>query len=300
MTAGQIKKLGMFLVLKMYLAQTSQAILDSMPGFTNLVAQFNTNVALLNDQLELQETQIQGYAATKKDLKEAMVRLAMSHSYKIIAYANAIEDENLRLEAKYSYTSILNQSDAASHTVCEVIHGIGELHLANLAPYFVSSETLAELKAASNAFMAAIASPKYKSNIKKIATTEIAHLFTKNSAIVVKMTDLVHILTEIQPEFVKGYFISKRIMKVGYKKLAAEIKVVDEDGIGLPKVWISCEELQLKRRTSAKGKIRLRNGSDGVYEIVLRKTGFEKLTKELVLIKGQRMKYTIVLRAVVV
>ncbi len=288
MTGEQIKKLTMYLVLIKYIKETLDSILNLMPKFSDNFTLFEKNVQLLQQQYELQIIKIGGITKNKGEVKNTMSDLALSVSQKVFGYATDINNEELKGKMYYTKSDILKKGDFECMTICELIHDKAKELLPNLDLYFVTADMLDKLQLYITGFGASIPNPKFQKNIKKMATEEINTLFSKQSELLQKMDASVKMLADINPEFVKEYFVNRVLGKVSYRTLAARIRVVDTDGNALPMVEVSNEELKLKRNTTMKGQLYLKTSPDGVYMFSFQKNGYVPEEREVVLQKGIR------------
>lgn len=298
MKATQIRKLGMCLVVQNYLTNTPNSILDSMPNFTAYRDEFYTKVDLLNDEYGLQQLERGGFTVNKKTLKLLLVEQAINVAAKIEAYAVNALDFVLADEVRYSQSYLKKITDVNCKVCCELIYDKGLVLLPDMGPYGLTQGMLDNLKNAIVMFGTSIPIPKSQSNAKKIATDEIATLFVAITELLHKMDVMVRILNDSNPDFVKEYFVSRRMVKAAYRTLSAKLRVVDVNGDGLEKVLIECAEIGLRRRTTTRGNTYLRNMPDGVYILTFSKSGYVTETSEAYFLKGERTELTVELKVV--
>ena len=299
MNSVQRSVLAMSLVTIDYVNGVDSSIIGGIPLFDSYYIPFKDNVNLLNNELVSQMMNRKGYAVDKKDIKEKMCLLGDAISDDVVAYAININDSILEGEMTFTYSELQRLGDAECVAANQLIYDKAKANLGDLATYGVDGAMIDKYIGLIHDYQLATPAPKNQLIDKKMATGEIKDLFMSNTVYLNKMDKLVKVLKLTKPEFVKHYFASRKLVRASFRSLAARILVADEENNPLEKVLVTNKGIGLKRRTTAKGQIYLKNLEDHVYVLVFSKSGYETQEVNLPITKGERTDITVVMKRIV-
>ena len=288
MNKGQNQTMKMFQLTSEYLEGTDSAILNGLPGFQGFKTEFNVNRGKLRAQYELQTRNITGYALDKKEARKEMIDQAVDISNKIVAYATISDNTELVDDMHYTTNGLNRAKDNECIVKCVTIHNKGTALLTHLTDYDVTAIMLTNFQTSINKFDACLVKPQTQINTVKLATAEIISLFTATSQLLTKMDRLVLVLKNTQPDFVRGYFESRAIDQAPARPYSIRITVLTMNNLGIVNALVKNEVLGVKRRTSAKGNVFIRNIAEGTYDFVISKSGYVSQTKSISVTPGER------------
>jgi len=295
MNYTQERKLSMYWSMLMLLTETEPEILESIPNFSTLFADFQTNFNKINDETGRQMLQRDGIYVDKSIIREELCQLGGVIAGKIGAYAVFVSNNTLKSEVNYTSSGLLKSSEGKCVADCLIINTKGNEYLADLGTYGITETVLATFKDLRVLFQTAIPKPRAGILDKKAATELLRTYFKETSTVLKVMEAQVKVIVDVHPEFYAKFMNTKKLTKPAYRTLAASGKVVDESGAGLAKVKMSCEALGFSRKVSESGNFRLRNMPDGVYNFVFSRPGYQDTETEFVFYNGERYETTVVM-----
>lgn len=299
MNSVQRSVLAMSLVTIDYLNSVEPSIISGIPLFDSYYLPFKENVTMLNSELVSQMINRKGYAVDKKDIKEKMCLLGDAISDSVVAYAVNINDSVLEGEMTFTFSELHRFGDAECFAANQLIYDKAKAKLDNLGTYGVDGVMMDKYLGLIHDYQLATPVPKNQIINKKMATEEIKDLFKANTVYLNKMDKLVKVLKLSNPDFVMHYFASRKLVKPAFRSLAARIVVVDEDSNPLENVLVTNKGIGLKRRTTAKGQLYLKNLEDHVYVLAFSKSDYEPQEVNLPITRGERTDFTVVMKRVV-
>lgn len=299
MNSIQDKKLSMFLLIINIVSGIDVAVLALLPGFSALYAKLQLNVNLLHQGLGKQATIISGVALNKNLIKRLLIATTISVSERLVALATNTKDVVLKEESRITASELGKISNNNCYTECKKIYDYAQEHKVALAAYGVTDDLLQSFHDSLSSFDSLIPAPKREEDEKKMATSEIAALFTETDLIMEDMDAVIKVISDSHPELVSQYFLARKIGKPGYRVLAASIHVMDVNGNPLGKVLVSCPTLPLRRYTTAKGNLLIRTSPEGVYKLNFSKPGFQSVSHDLSVVKGDRVELNIEMEALI-
>jgi len=269
-----------------------------IPGATVLVDTFLDTLDAINAKVELQSTDISGYAAAKATKKETMVDkiLFLSMNGKSLAVTN--EDEVLEGEMNWTKSNLLRLPDTVAASTSKRIVDLVEGLLPEIVDYGVTVPIIADARVSVADFRAAMSTPRTNIVDRSDSTKSIATLIRKCTKILKKIDVKIGPSAESFPEYVSKYFESRRVIRTGTRTLALKGTVTDADGVPLEKVTITFEGLRLVKKTTAKGNFQVKHFEPGTYTAIYRLLGYDDVVEEFYIIEGMRRDVNVVMQAV--
>ena len=175
-----------------------------------------------------------------------------------------------------------------------------EAIISDLATYGITEETQKALSEAIKAHDAWMEKPRMGITEKKQATVRLGELFTIADATLKKIDAIIEIVRLTQANFYVGYKSARRLVDFNTGVIALKATAVDiangkplngaiftfaSDGMNS----ISSEQpVTIKKKTAAKGSFHLRNIRPGVYNVVIKKTGYKVKEVTIDIPEGER------------
>jgi len=295
MNYSQERKLNMFWSMEQFITQTRPEILEQIPNFNLLFADFQVKVGELNILTGRQLLQRHGNIVEKIAVREELCTVGGIIAGKIMAYATFVNNYQLISQINYTTNSLFKSTDAKCITDCTIIWEKGIEYLAFLSPYGIKEADLADFKDLIAMYDSTIPKPKDGVQAKKVATQGLRVGFKEAMTILNLIEKQVQVVKVSEPAFYVMFKEKKLLTKAAYRTLAATGTVVDVAGNALPLVRMTCEKLGFSRKVSESGNFRLRNMPDGVYDFVFSRPSYVDTVVELVFYKGIRFEVKVVM-----
>lgn len=281
------------------------SITSILPGFEPLFTKFKDNINGILFLHEQQEIDKSGISENKEFLRADLASKAYDISHKTEVYATLVNNLILAKEVHFPETSLSKATDSKLESRVLIIIEKVNASINELIPYGVVPDDLTALQNAFELFHAAIPAPRAGTVDRKSVTDQLNKLFKDNKLILDKIDLLIDIVRLSQPVFYSGYKDSRKIIQSGNGSLALTAKASDaETGEGIKGVKFTFvlqngngenakREESFVRITAQKGRLNIKNMSDGTYKTIVAKTGYKQ--KELIVNKaaGDRIKLDI-------
>jgi hypothetical protein len=288
------RKLAMTLTLIEFLNKNI-TIANTIPNFPAVFVILQENVKQIRMIKEKQETNTTGLSDIKEQLRKDLVTNTCDVICKLRAFAVMGGDKVLEKEISYYPSDFSRSKQASISDKVKVVYSRANEHLKDLEPYGVTEKSLADLKALSENFAAAIPSIRTGITDVKVVTTQLDALFEENSRIMEKLDVLIDVVKLSQPIFYLGYRNNRKIVNKGGGSLALKVRVIDAksgEAIKGAKVTFMLKSVAvddasakgrkvLVKKTAEKGGLVIKNLTEGVYLVTIEKVGVVTQTVEL-------------------
>jgi hypothetical protein len=163
-----------------------------------------------------QEADLKGITENKNNKESALINSALIISKPMIAYANVINDPQLRQEVDYSEDTLKKSSDEDLQARCTIIKEKAAAHAAALVPYGVTAPMIASLGTALTDYQAVSTGPRSAEAVKKQQTADIELLFKSTDKILKGQLDqLMTLFKTSHPDFYGAYKNARIIVDLG-------------------------------------------------------------------------------------
>ena len=278
---------NMFLSIQLHFKNHVTAWNTNIP-IVNTIEKFNICIEALNETFMLQSGNNTGIALDKKTIREHLETQAHILSSGATAYATFDQLPELVLKTKYTLSVLKRLRDAELQSIATNLATNVEPVLPALAPYGITPDTIARLRATIHLFAANINKPKESSELKKKATAKMVVLIKEASLLLKTQLDLLIVgLQSTEPSFVSLYTSLRRIRKPNRTKLGLTTEVIDALTL-LPIVGAQLELLnsKTKRVTSLKGKNIIKHISEGRHELKVSHKDYLEVVEKFITVKG--------------
>ena len=283
-----------------FLKKHSQ-IIANLPGFTELLAEFVNNIERLIFLSEQQAESSQGVSGSKNDLFEIVATMGYNISKKVEAFAKMTNNKVLASEVHFSESDLFYVADSKLRDRALVIYTKASYNDAALEAYKVTKSELAEFKSKIDLFVAAIPSTRIERTEKKAITSEIAERMAANSTILSKFDILMELVRVERPDIYQSYKDNRKIIDTASGSLALSAFITDSGsgkGIkgamatfvpqsGTAKAATGKSEKPLVKKTAEKGIFKVKNLPDGIYTVLIEKTGYKSVTVTVNIASGE-------------
>ncbi|MCA9210841.1 MAG: hypothetical protein KDA55_20925, partial [Planctomycetales bacterium] len=158
MNDRQEDRFSMFLVVRGFLDQNS-ATVSSIPAFLAAQNDFGTQVDAIQS-LSQQLLSSAGTTADKTQLRGAMADAAVPIAAAMRALAAVTGDNQLAAQADVTRITLIGGRDTVAADRADQLHAVATQQAANLVDYGISDSHLTTLRAAIDAYRAAVQAPQ--------------------------------------------------------------------------------------------------------------------------------------------
>ena len=295
MNAKKENRLSMFIVLIKYLVNLSAGIIDSMPGFGNLLTTFTDNVNLIKSKVEQQAANRVVFQLMKTAGKLEAVTLAINMINCIRAYAASVNNEVLEENMKFTRSKLLRKRDNLTAADIQFILSKAIEHLDGLEPFGIKQPQIDQLTEALANFVTNIPLPRISKTDNAMITLEIEKLFKENDAILEEMDKLVNIKIITNNFFYKNYYLNRKVINYHGRKLAVRGVIKDTAGNPIPNVVISIPALNISTKSTEKGYYEFKNLPKGIQNLVFTKVDFITTSRHIGITSGERVQLNLTL-----
>jgi len=214
MDTRQINQVLMFTRVEDYCETPDyQTIIRSVEGLAEDYDHFRTFMATLRKESEVALTLMSGgVSEDKAQVRERMAERASQLSAGLLNVAEKIADPILARDARLSKSEVLSGRELEAVTKVDALLKLALPHGLALAKYAVTEAMINELDTLAERFSKAIGRPRAVILERQRANQNLPELITKASESLVRIDRTLKILAETQPDFVRGYRNSRRIV----------------------------------------------------------------------------------------
>jgi Carboxypeptidase regulatory-like domain len=299
MMTKQERRLNMYMSVKNFLI-ANEAIMKILSKFAECFAYFLSLITEIQSAGEIQKINRTGLAIDKNKLKETLIAMAADISRKIAAFAKLSNNNTLLKEVRFAESDFSTGSEVSLKDRAQIIYDKAEANMESLAEFGITPDTQKTFIDAISAFNDAIATPRYGITQKSQATKQLALLFDSADSALEKLDYLVGMMKLKDPNFYNGYKTARRLVDTGAGKLALKATVKDitsgEPVYGAIFLFRHDAAItagsngngEIKKQTTQKGRLQIKNMPAGTYQVVISKTGYKEKTVSVSVSDGER------------
>jgi hypothetical protein len=295
MDAKKENRLNMYLVLIQFLSNVSAGIINSMPGFGNLLTTFTENVNKINLKAELQAANRLVFAQMKTAGKEQAVNLAINLAACIKAYASSVNNSVLESDMKFTKSQLLRKRDTSAVQNMQFILTKEIANLAALEPFGITQTEIDEVTTALDNFITNIPLPRTIATDNVMLTQEIEQLFKENDKVLEEMDKLVNIKRLTENAFFINYYLKRKVINYHGPKLALRGIITDTAGNPIPNVVISIPALNVETKSTDKGYYEFKKLPKGIQNLIFTRVNFVTTSRQVGIISGERVQLNLTL-----
>ena len=231
MDTRQINQVLMFTRVEDYCEQAKyQPIIGSFEGLKEDYDQFRAYMAPLREESGIALSLMSGgVSEDKAQLRERMAERGSQLSGGLLNVAGKIPDPVLSRDARLSKTDVLNGRELEAVAKVDALLKLAPPHLVALAKYGVTEAMVHELDALAARFSKSLGRPRAVILERKRANQNLPDLIAQTTESLVRIDRTLKILEERHPDFVRGYFNSRRIVHTAATRSLSEEELANAE-----------------------------------------------------------------------
>jgi len=193
-----------------------QDVWSGMPGFVNIFGKFETTIADIDIQSQIQEGKTTGITENKQKEEDEMIQISLQVAAGVFVHALEIGDNELKRKVNYSPHDMHASRDTVLMDKCQVIHDTASTVVADLADYGITPDTLAQQQKEIDDYAAIIGQPRNAIGTRATATARLIELFKQGDGLLKNKLDKLMInYQNSNPEFYNQYHSVRKIVNLG-------------------------------------------------------------------------------------
>lgn len=300
MTNNQENSYEMQITVRDFLS-TNKSITDLLPNFVVLFPQYCGNLMQIGSIKEKKSASMAGISEKKDKIRADLVQKTFTIANKTMVFAKMVENPVLANEVKCTESILSHMKDGKIIDLANLIYSRANANLEQLKEYGVTADGLKELKSAISLMETTIPSMRIERNEGVALTRQLKALFAANGAILDKIDLLVQLVRLSHPEFYAGYKSNRKLPNKKSTTLSFAAKVVSAANgeplkgvrvvltpVAKPGVAATAKSVKpIEKKTADKGMLRIKNLPEGVYTIIIEKTGYATVTLTVSITDGE-------------
>jgi hypothetical protein len=286
---------GMVSGLIIYLDEPSSiSVYSGQAIFAAQVPESKTIKLEIEGYDSIQQQSITWARTEKLRLKSEMTTLALNVANRTYAYGLVATVTEITGELKLSRSDIMRLSDKSAAGQVDRVIVLATKYLSHLAPYNVTQNEIDDLEAAKTTYINFQGQPKKTIGEVADATLAMKDAFKRLRKVIATMDGLVNIFEAAHPEFVRQYWILRRIYDEPTNTMALRVTVLDQETkLPIEGVNAFIPDPGISRITSINGVFEVQNLSEGDHSIDLDHPEYNPLTFIVTIVNGQFKEETI-------
>lgn len=275
MTSKQENVLGMYYTVQELCNQHTDIWKSNRP-FRTVFEQFQEKLPLIEQYRNTQIVNNTGIAQTKNQRREDLIEQAYFIANRLQSFALETKNTTLLSQINYTRTDFGRYRDMNLTGLCNTVLENAKLYLGDLKEYNVSEELIQALDKSIKNYTEYLAKPRASQTSVKIATTNLAQLFSETSELLKERLDRdIEVFYKSHPDFYNQYQNARRLIQVSINRLSLRIQVFEKDTqIPIPNVIIRINDQKEARKTTEKGNCQIRSLAKGNYQVSFEKVGY--------------------------
>lgn len=300
MTNNQENSYEMQITVRDFLS-TNKSTTDLLPNFVVLFPQYCGNLLQIGSIKEKKSASMAGISEKKDKIRADLVQKTFTIANKTMVFAKMVENPVLANEVKCTESILSHMKDGKIIDLANLIYSRANANLEQLKEYGVTADGLKELKSAISLMETTIPSIRIERNEGVALTRQLKALFAANGAILDKIDLLVQLVRLSHPEFYAGYKSNRKLPNKKSTTLSFAAKVVSAANgeplkgvrvvltpVAKPGVAATAKSVKpIEKKTADKGMLRIKNLPEGVYTIIIEKTGYATVTLTVSITDGE-------------
>lgn len=301
--------------LSMYLKTEStckkfQTVWNSNNAFKATFDLFISKIRLIEQNRDIQITNITGVASEKAIKRAAMSEKALYIANRLESYARVSENTELLSSIHFTATDMDKARDTNIVGICDLVLSKANTYSAELADYDVSAEMITDLEAAITSYTSVITKPQTTRALLKNATQNIAKYTKEADELLITRLDLdIEVFKTTKSDFYSQYKTARIIISTGGQALALSAIVTDTNGNPIPKATALIIKVptnsgnkdiinEISKKTGVRGTFRVLNLVEGNYKITLKKLGYTNKVLNFNIVSGETTKLKVELESI--
>jgi Carboxypeptidase regulatory-like domain len=275
MNAKQNAKFRMYRATETHCSDNLE-ITKNMPAFTAAFNNFKAKLTEITGTTQQRSSVLVGITTDKNVSRQNLGKQASDAAGMIFAFASVIGNNTLKQQVNVSETKLVQTNEEQFVSRCQNIHAKGTEHLAMLADYGITEQTLNNLQSAIDEYVAKSPKSRTAKSSRKTMTANLSQLFREADIILKEQMDkLVVVFRAEHPDFVKTYEATRIIIDPATTTTQLKGKVTNQaDGTPIKGAAVNVVEANLTVQTDAKGGYLVKPIIVGKYTVKFSAAGF--------------------------
>ncbi len=220
MTDSQDNKRSMYIAVQR-VCNSNNSIWKGLPAFVRTFGDFETTVANIDSQSQVQEGKTTGITENKQKEEDEMIQITLEIATTVSAYASINSNNELRDKVSYSPSHLRGSRDNILKDICQLIHDEADKVIANLTDYGKTPADLTQMQKEIDDYAAILAKPRTAIGTRATATTQLVELFTQGDDILKSQLDKLMVSYQnSEPVFYQTYQNVRNIVDLGARRQA--------------------------------------------------------------------------------
>ena len=289
----------MYLVVLAYNQKAPDTIKNAIPEYNTLFQKVEDNKTLIGTKDGKQSKSSKGFAIIKNKSKAELIKHTMilvaclktfglfTNNYVLIGEMQPFTKSSLQKKRNNSLPSFTG-----------IIIIKAKSNLANLQPYGITQQTIDHLEALQTTYQKQVSKIRNLISQRKTTTQQTQLLFTQTNNILKQIDNLVNTVELLHPNFHTEYFINRKTINYGNRTLSLRGYILDEDKNPITEAKIEIQSIRRYARSTQKGYFEFKNLPPGILNLTITRTLYNKTTKAVGIVKGERKDIKITLTKV--
>ena len=307
----QENKLSMYLTVREFLTNHSD-ITANLPEYSNNFNNFVEATGFIQVLSGVQKTGRKGITDRKNQLRTELRVLVADYARKLIAYAKLTGNLELQQEVHFSESTIRMAADTAVLDYAQIVMQKAGDNLASLTAYGINEATQNTLGSLMESYQNAIGKPGASRAESTQITQQLSDYFKKADEFLYHMDSAVEVVRLPEPVFYHAYRNARKIIDNGTGSLAVKGFVTEQSSgepvkgatllfspLGVDGAMRAAGAMVsngILKRTAQKGGYNIKSLPEGVYQVVVKKVGYEEQVTQVAIAAGERTTLDVVLQ----
>jgi hypothetical protein len=280
MNKNQNAKFKMYRATEKHCGDNTE-ITKNMPAFVTAFNNFKAIIADINETTQAKSVVLRGIAIDKNESRQNLGSKVNEIAGLIFAFASATGNNTLKQEVNVSEARLLQNNEERFVSRCQNVYAKGVENVALLADYGINNQTLNDLRAALDDYLAKSPNTRTAASNRKTLNANLTVLFKQADTVLKEQMDkLIVVFRAEHPDFVTTYETNRIIIDAGSKTTQLKGKVTSQsDGQPIKGAVVTVVEANLTVLTDAKGEYLVKPILVGKYMVRFNAAGFT--TKEI-------------------
>ena len=307
----QENKLSMYLTVREFLTNHSD-ITANLPEYSNNFNNFVEATGFIQVLSGVQKTGRKGITDRKNQLRTELRVLVADYARKLIAYAKLTGNLELQQEVHFSESTIRMAADTAVLDYAQIVMQKAGDNLASLTAYGINEATQNTLGSLMESYQNAIGKPGASRAESTQITQQLSDYFKKADEFLYHMDSAVEVVRLPEPVFYHAYRNARKIIDNGTGSLAVKGFVTEQTSgepvkgatllftpLGVDGAMRAAGAMVsngILKRTAQKGGYNIKSLPEGMYQVVVKKVGYEDQVVQVAVAAGERTTLDVVLQ----
>ncbi len=307
----QENKLSMYLTVREFLTNHSD-ITANLPEYSNNFNNFVEATGFIQVLSGVQKTGRKGITDRKNQLRTELRVLVADYARKLIAYAKLTGNLELQQEVHFSESTIRMAADTAVLDYAQIVMQKAGDNLASLTAYGINEATQNTLGSLMESYQNAIGKPGASRAESTQITQQLSDYFKKADEFLYHMDSAVEVVRLPEPVFYHAYRNARKIIDNGTGSLAVKGFVTEQSSgepvkgatllfspLGVDGAMRAAGAMVsngILKRTAQKGGYNIKSLPEGMYQVVVKKVGYEDQVVQVAVAAGERTTLDVVLQ----